>query len=42
MQKVKGVSPEDEVSKNEYYSIVFTLIDCVTLLLPPVIFLGNK
>lgn len=40
--KVKGVSPEDEVSKNEYYSIVFTLIDCVMLLLPPVTFLGNK
>lgn len=32
-----GVFPKDEVYGNEYYSIVFKLISCVILLLPPVI-----
>lgn len=38
----RGGSPQDCVHKNEYYSIVFKLINCVILLLPPVIFIENK
>lgn len=36
-----GVFPKDEVYRSDYYGIVFKLISCVILLLPPVIF-GRK